>query len=106
MSPTTTSRPGMRCSTPSRITSARGLDRSLQAGEGVLGAPLLQDRDQQDDDNRRGQHDGLAQVAEHDVDRRGGDQQQEHRLRQHLPGDAGEAPWSVAGKLVRTILRQ
>ena len=40
-SPATTSRPGMRCSTPPRITSARGLDRSRSFAISPDGISLL-----------------------------------------------------------------
>ncbi len=43
-----TSRPAMRCSTPSRMTSARGLDRSRSACKHPLGTALLQSADGDD----------------------------------------------------------
>ena len=48
----------------------------------------------------------FAHVAEHDVDRSSGDQQQEHRFDEHLARDRENRPRLVARQLVRSIRRQ
>ena len=98
-SPTTTSRPAMRCSTPSRMHQRARARQVAQRGQRVLGAPLLQNRDRNDDEDRDGEDQGFADVAQHHIDRRRRDQQQKHRFGQHFARDRSRAPL-VARQLV------
>ena len=105
-SPRTTSRPGIRCRLPSRMTSARGpaMSRSRSRIRSVR-AP----RGDGDDDRKRGEdgkNDCLERFTEDQIGRSAGQKHEQHRLLQHVPDDMVEPPPHRTGKDVRPVLRQ
>ena len=98
--------PGDAPPRPSRTTRARGLERSRSAARArsVLRSwtsvmPMTTTTN--DDEDER-----LLEIAEQEVDRSGGEEQEEHRLLQHR-GRAGEEPApSVLRQLVRPLRPQ
>ena len=67
---------------------------------------LLHDGDQQDDQHRGREHERLAHVAEHEVDRRRGGEQQEHRLACDLERNGERAAPAGDRQRVRAIFRE
>lgn len=78
----------------------------LQCLEHARRALLLVDRQPSDGQDGSGEHAGVAKIAEHRVQTGSGQQQQEHRLRQRIKGDAKNASVRTGGKNVRPVAVQ
>ena len=97
-----------RDSDPLAVAPHQGA-RARQVAQGiqrVLSAPLLYVGDADDDEDEPQQHERLGTVAEQEVERTTGEQQQEHRLLEDLEQHAYPAAFAGAGKLIGALLAQ
>jgi hypothetical protein len=84
-------------------------DESARAGqvaqrlERALGLPFLQHRDRHDDQDRRGEHQGLVKVAEREVQPCRREEQEKHRLAHHFHGDGSRAAALARRESVRPL---
>jgi hypothetical protein len=101
----TTSAPGdAHRRSPSRSTWARAGSKDRAAPRPrALGLALLRDGNGEYHEHRGAEDQRLAQSAEHDSRSRGRDEQQEHRLAQHLEARREHAAGCGAGKRVRSF---
>jgi hypothetical protein len=82
----------MRFCSPSRMTSARGLEKSRSASSARSVFSLLKNRDHHDDKDRRSENERFPQVAESQVDNAGDDEQRKHRLARNAKASAEDIP--------------
>ena len=73
----------------------------LQRGDGRLGPVLVEDLDEDDAGDDEEDGDGVAQLAREGVDDAHGEEQQDHRLGDLLPGDFPEGDLALFGQPVR-----
>ena len=90
-SPRTTSAPAMRAALAVAHHQRARARQVAQRLERALGLALLHHGDRDHHDDRGGQHQRLVHVADHEVERRRGDEQQEHRLAHHAERERSQA---------------
>ena len=77
-----------------------------QCSERVLGLVLLVQRDGDHDDDERHQDDAVERLGEQEVQDAGADQEQQHRLSQHIASLLQEVARLRGGELVRPVRRE